>query len=322
MPAAPTQIQMQMRLRAFSAGLSGRGISVLHQQPDHVYDLAENLPDEWSGEAVLGHREADFLASPLANQLAKAFETCLKSGESQRLGFELADPIRRKQFQAQLLPDDDGVITIVTDITEERGREAAVNELLREVSHRSKNLLAIVQSVAMQTAKHSSTIQQFLDRFRGRLHALSSTQDLVTESNWRGTHLQSLVSSQLARIGPMALGKTRMTGENPVLGPNAALHIGLAIHELAANAALHGALAHIGAGHIWVDAKLSPDHRQLVIEWQETGIEHPKGRQPARFGTMVLEHIVPLSVGGEALFTVDADHVSYRLMVPADQFGA
>ena len=320
MSSASTERQLQMWVRALSAGLNGRGISVLHQRRDHTYDLAENLPEEWTGRDVVGYREADFLALPLARQIITAFDACLSSGQSQRVGFELSDPIRRKQFQAQLLPDADGVTTIVTDVTEERGREAAVNELLREVSHRSKNLLAIVQSVAMQTARHSTSIQQFLDRFRGRLHALSSTQDLVTESNWRGTHLQSLVTSQLARIGPLALGKTRMTGENPVLGPNAALHIGLAIHELAANAALHGALAHIGAGHIWIDAKLSPDDRQLVIEWQETGIEHAKGREPARFGTMVLEHVVPLSVGGEALFTVDAGHVSYRLSVPTDQF--
>lgn len=322
MSSAHTERRLQMQLRALSAGLNDRGISVLHQGRDHVYDLAENLPDEWLGQAVVGRREADFLALPLARRLAEAFEACLKSGQPQRLGFELADPIRRRQFQAQLLPDSEGVITIVTDVTEERSREAAVTDLLREVSHRSKNLLAIVQSVAMQTARHSTNIQQFLDRFRGRLHALSSTQDLVTESNWRGTHLQSLVTSQLARVGPLALGNTRMTGENPVLGPNAALHIGLAIHELAANAALHGALAHAGAGHIWIDARLSPDQHQLIIEWQETGAEHGKPRQPARFGTMVLEHVVPLSVGGEALFTVDTDHVSYRLSVPADQFSA
>lgn len=322
MSSATTERHLHMQLRTLSAGLGGRGISVLHQDRNHTYDLAENLPDEWIGHGVIGQREADFLALPLAHRLIEAFDACLKSGQSQRLGFELADPIRRRQFQAQLLPDIDGVITIVTDVTEERSREAAINELLREVSHRSKNLLAIVQSVAMQTARHSTTIQQFLDRFRGRLHALSSTQDLVTESNWRGTHLQSLVTSQLARIGPTALGNTRMTGENPVLGPNAALHIGLAIHELAANAALHGALAHDGAGHIWVDAKLSSDQKQLIIEWQETGTGPSKGRQPARFGTMVLEHVVPLSVGGEALFSVDADHVSYRLSIPADQFSA
>lgn len=322
MSSASTERRLQMQLRALSASLGGRGVSVLHQDRNHVYDLAENLPDEWIGHGVIGHREADFLARPLAHRLIEAFDACLKSGQSQRLGFELADPIRRRQFQAQLLPDADGVITIVTDVTEERNRETAINELLREVSHRSKNLLAIVQSVAMQTARHSTTIQQFLDRFRGRLHALSSTQDLVTESNWRGTHLQSLVASQLARIGPTALGNTRMTGENPVLGPNAALHIGLAIHELAANAALHGALAQAGAGHIWVDAKLSPDQSQLIIEWQETGAQNIKSRQPARFGTMVLEHVVPVSVGGEALFNVDADHVSYRLAIPADQFSA
>ena len=222
-----------------------------------------------------------------------------------------------------MVSDELGVTTIVTDRTEERAREIAVATLLREVSHRSKNLLAIVQSVAMQTAHHSGSIKDFLDRFRGRLHALSSTQDLVTESNWRGTYLQSLITSQLTRLGHAILPHIRVTGHNPLLGPNASLHIGLAIHELGANAIRHGALADGQPGQVWIDARVvhqadQPAH--LVIEWQETGIDIDRIRHEPHFGTLVLERIVPLSVGGTADFRIEADGVRYRLNVPADQF--
>jgi two-component sensor histidine kinase len=313
----------QMRLRALSVALRGRDISVLHQDRNHRFDLAENLPDAWPVADIIDKREADILPAPIAAQFIDANDLCQDTNEQQTIEFELPDDVHRRQFEARLLPDDDGVTTIVTDTTEDRSREAALTSLLRDVSHRSKNLLAIVQSVAMQTAHHSGGIQDFLTKFRGRLHALSSTQDLVTESNWRGTYLQSLVTSQLTRIGHAALANMRITGDNPLLGPNASLHIGLAVHELAANAVRHGALAEGNAGNVWVDARIarhvdqSPD---LIIEWQETGIDASRARQEPRFGTLVLERIVPLSVGGAAEFTINNESVHYRLTVPADQF--
>lgn len=323
MSQGPIDQLQQTRLRALSAALHGRGITVLHQGRDHLFDLAENLPAAWPQPDIIGRRETDILPPPTADHFVQTYDLCRRSGEPQLLEFELSDGGRRRQFEARLLPDDDGVTTVIADVTDDRRREATLASLLREVSHRSKNLLAIVQSVAMQTAHHSGDIEDFLGKFRGRLHALSSTQDLVTESNWRGTYLQSLVTSQVTRVGHAALANLRITGSNPLLGPNASLHIGLAIHELAANAVLHGALAQGNAGNVWVDAHLAsqpsplPD---LIIDWQETGIDARRARQEPRFGTLVLERIVPLSVGGTAEFTIDSDSVHYRLTVPADQF--
>ena len=217
-----------------------------------------------------------------------------------------------------------GLFTILTDVTERRERELALTNLLREVSHRSKNLLAIVQSVAMQTAHHSDGIENFLQKFRGRLHALSSTQDLVTESEWRGTLFQSLVVAQLARVGQTARDAIKITGDNPLLGPNAALHVGLAIHELATNAVVHGALSAEGEGSVAIAAKVEMTTgrpAQLIVEWHEHGVwSPPVANAPPRFGTMVLERIVPLSVGGSARYEVGPGRVSYRLSIPADQF--
>ncbi|WP_170848449.1 sensor histidine kinase [Devosia sp. YR412] len=311
------------RLRALSAGLRQRGISVLHQLPDRSFDLAENLPDIWPVHDILGITEADAFPPHIATSYRQAFDDTHRNGQDQSFEFELGDGLRRQVFEARLQPDETGVLSIIADVTEARSRDNAVSALLREVSHRSKNLLAIVQSVAMQTANHSTTIQDFLDKFRGRLHALSSTQDLVTESNWRGTYLQSLITAQLTRVGSSHLAHVRITGENPLLGPNASLHIGLAIHELGANAVLHGALAEDRPGQVWVDAQIVAHPGQpadLVIEWQEAGIEVGDAQQQPRFGTLVLERIVPLSVGGSAQFHVEADSVRYRLVVPADQF--
>ena len=323
MPQVPNDLSQETRLRALSAGLQSQRIALLHQDSDGRYDLAENLPAEWPVTGGLGYTDAELLPPSIADRFAEMRRICLASGEQQSLEFELASTTRRRQFQAIFIADRPGTIVALHDITDERNRDAAVTALLREVSHRSKNLLAIVQSVAMQTAHHSGDIMSFLDKFRGRLHALSSTQDLVTESNWRGTHFQSLVTSQLTRVSTAALKDTRITGDNPLLTPNASLHIGLAIHELAANALIHGALAERQAGHVRVNAQVEkaaglPD--QLIIEWQESGIDASQVRQAPRFGTMVLERIVPLSVGGSSSYAIHDDRVSYRLAVPSDQF--
>ncbi|MDB5527593.1 MAG: Two-component sensor histidine kinase, contains HisKA and HATPase domain [Devosia sp.] len=310
------------RLRALSIGLRARGVAILHQDAEGRYDLAENLPLAWPAD-IIGKTDAEILPPLLADHITSARRQCVATGLEQIIDFELPEPTRRRRFEARFSPDTPGVVITLFDITDERNREVAVTTLLREVSHRSKNLLAIVQSVAMQTAHHSGDIKDFLDKFRGRLHALSSTQDLVTESNWRGTHFQTLVMSQLARVSPAVLKDTRITGDNPLLGPNASLHIGLAIHELAANAVIHGALAEEQAGHVWVNAQIEKAAglpEQLIIEWQETGIDTQQVRQAPRFGTMVLERIVPLSVGGSAHFEIDDDKVRYRLAVPSDQF--
>mgnify|MGYP001029481040 CR=1 FL=1 len=312
---------MQIRLRALSTGLHAGGICVLHQDHQHRFDLAENLPPSWPRRNVLGLREADALPEAIAADFAAAHDRCRREASAQTIAFELGEGPRRRHFEIRILPDEAGVTAIVTDTTEDRARDLAVASLLREVSHRSKNLLAIVQSVAMQTAHHSIGTQDFLDKFRGRLHALSSTQDLVTESNWRGTYLQSLIASQLARVGPSVLSNVRVTGENPLLGPNASLHIGLAIHELGANAALHGALGDGDPGRVQIDARvanLPGGPADLIIEWQETGTAVTT-RQP-HFGTLVLERIVPLSVGGTADLSIEPGGVRYQLVVPPDQF--
>ncbi|MDB5622979.1 MAG: Two-component sensor histidine kinase, contains HisKA and HATPase domain [Devosia sp.] len=325
MPSTFPEPPSALRLRALSAGLAGQGICILHQNTDGRFDLAENLPPAWAETPVIGGTERDLLPEALAEAFAQAVAECRSTGQEQTTSLELADASRRRQFDVRFLPDIEGTIIVLNEVTDERSREAAIAALLREVSHRSKNLLAIVQSVAMQTAHHSGGIKDFLDKFRGRLHALSSTQDLVTESNWQGTHLQSLVASQLTRVSSGMLKEMRITGDNPLLGPNAALHIGLAIHELAANAVFHGALSDGQMGHVWIDAKIDQEDGQppsLVIEWQETGIDTDKTRQAPRFGTMVLERIVPLSVGGSATFSIEEDRLSYRLRVPADQFEA
>ena len=322
--------QEALRHRALAAGLAGRKITILHQDADGLYDFAENVPVAFKVQDIIGSTDERLWEEPFATSLKEARLAAAISGEPQQLELEIRDGSGRHVFEVQLNAEFDsggavsGTMLTYADVSEGREREQALTSLMREVSHRSKNLLAIVQAVAMQTAHHSGNITEFLAKFRGRLQALASTQDLVTESNWRGTLFHSLVLAQLGRLGQIPLRSVRISGDNPLLGPNAALHVGLAIHELGANALMHGALAHNeDAGTIEVSATVQrPRDRRatLVVEWVEHGIEPGEAPRQPHFGTLVLERIVPLSVGGTAAYRIEDGTLHYRLEVPDDQF--
>jgi two-component sensor histidine kinase len=319
-----------MRLRALSTGLQQRNFSILRQNLDLTYDMAENLPGAWPAQSPIGKTDAETLSEDITSTLHAAKTKVLSTGFPETVEVEIRTNDLRHIFEARITADLDdktgkiiGLVTVLSDVSDLRERDLAVTNLLREVSHRSKNLLAIVQSVAMQTAHHSDGINDFLLKFRGRLHALSSAQDLITESNWRGTKFRSLVNAQFARLGQTSIGALTISGDNPVLGPNAALHIGLALHELATNALLHGALYDGNNGKIVVSAHVTRiDHQPetLIIDWREAGFTKEETPAPPRFGTLVLKRIVPLSVGGTASFDVDNEAVRYHLEVPAGQF--
>ncbi len=214
------------------------------------------------------------------------------------------------------------ILMTFVDLTPERKREDTLKAVLRELSHRSKNLLAIVQGIAAQTARQSESQEAFLTKFRGRIAALSSAQDLVTDSNWHGARLFELAARQFARYVDEHNPRITMSGTDLLLSPNGATHVGLALHELIVNSTSHGALAR-DDGSIVVSCRQieSADGAPLQYEigWTEE-FGSRSGRRPApvekRFGSTVLERIVPASLNGFATYEVAPDGARYRLRFP------
>jgi two-component sensor histidine kinase len=212
------------------------------------------------------------------------------------------------------------ILLTVVDLTPERKREDTLKALLLELSHRSKNLLAIVQGIAAQTARQSENQETFLAKFRGRIAALSSAQDLVTDSNWNGARFFELAARQFARYVDEHDPRIAMEGTDLLLSPNGATHVGLALHELIVNSTSHGALSHADGS-----IKVSCMSRGLVnggpqifeIRWEEDyGSQGSRPLGEKRFGTTVLERIVPASLDGEASYEIGAKGTRYRLSFP------
>jgi two-component sensor histidine kinase len=204
------------------------------------------------------------------------------------------------------------VVGTVADITDRKAREEKEHLLMREINHRAKNMLSVVDAIARQTATISP--EDFVARFSKRIQALSASQDLLVRNEWNGVEIEDLVRAQLAHFADLIGSRISVHGPKFRLNPASAQAIGLALHELATNAGKYGAL--------------STDVGRVVIRWGTDGdiftmswTEHagPPVTAPKRrgFGTIVMEAMTERSVGG----VVDLDYapsgLTWRLTCPA-----
>jgi PAS domain S-box-containing protein len=197
------------------------------------------------------------------------------------------------------------------DITERKEREEREHLLMREINHRAKNMLSVVDAIAHQTAARNP--EDFLERFSGRIQALSANQDLLVRNEWKGVELDELVHSQLAHFVDLVGSRITVQGPKLLLNPASAQAIGLAIHELATNAGKYGALS-TDRGR--VDICWRRDGDTFTITWTEHDgpMSPPKQRG---FGTIVMEAMAERSVGGEVDLDYAPSGVTWRLICPA-----
>jgi len=211
-------------------------------------------------------------------------------------------------------------LALSADVATRKRHEDHIEFVLRELSHRSKNLLAVVQGMARQVARQTENFKDFDAAFSTRLRAFADTHDLLITRSWRGTDIRDLVRTQLI---PFIESKgDRLTSDGPclMLTPIASEQIGLALHELGTNAAKHGAFS-VPTGTVTVRWQLEndgPDKGHLRIGWMERGGPAVNGFQTNGFGYMMITKIVPLSLQGRASLELESEGVRWTLVVPAN----
>ncbi len=175
-------------------------------------------------------------------------------------------------------------VRVLHDITERKRAEERRSLLVNELNHRVKNTLAVVQSLAAQTARGAADLPAFSAAFQARLVALARAHDLLTREDWAGAPLHAVAR---AALEPLAAGSARVdlsacASAGAVLPPPQALALALALHELATNALKHGALSAPG-GRVSVSCGTDPEDASTVVEWTERG-GPPAAGPPARRG--------------------------------------
>ncbi|BAM86617.1 two-component sensor histidine kinase [Bradyrhizobium oligotrophicum S58] len=186
-----------------------------------------------------------------------------------------------------------GASKIVRDITDKRQTREQLRTLLAEVNHRSKNLLSLVQAIARQMTRHGRQLD--LNRFLERLQAIASNQDLLIQNDWRFIPLGGLVRSQLGAFSDLIGNRIAIDGPQIELTPEAAQSIGMAVHELATNAAKYGALSNDG-GRIAVGWTCTDGSFDMT--WVESGGPEVAPPEHVGFGSRVISDMVRAGLDG------------------------
>jgi PAS domain S-box-containing protein len=201
-----------------------------------------------------------------------------------------------------------------TDIDDQKHREANILDLMAEVNHRSRNLLAVAQAIARSGVANAKTVQEFQERFSERLLGLAASQDLLTDRNWRGVPLEFLVRAQTSRCRE----KNMVSGGPEVLlNPNATQTLGLALRELCDNALKHGAFSKAG-GEVSLVWRINNSEAEPTLEmtWHERGHPLVKPATTFGFGKVVIERLTASGLNASSILSFEPDGVIWRLIAP------
>ena len=195
-----------------------------------------------------------------------------------------------------------GASKVARDITERKQHEKEQQVMLRELAHRSKNLLAVVQAMVRQTALHAKKVEEFTAQLDGRITSLSHANDLLIAQGWRGASVEELIGAQLRPFVDVWSERVKMSGPFILLNAQATQQLALAFHELATNACKYGALSVTG-GTVRIEWACQPGEdtkKRFWLCWAERGGPAVIGPERGGFGTLVLQRLTPSGLNGSA----------------------
>jgi PAS domain S-box-containing protein len=235
---------------------------------------------------------------------ATRYEADLMRKDGQRCTVEV-----NSKLMLDALGQPIGIHSIARDITERRNAEARQMLLLRELQHRTKNILAVVQSVVLNTLVRGRSVEAAREAIVGRLQAIARAQEFVAAGKSGGAPLRELVEGQLATFA----GRAKIEGPLIYAGAPFAQMFALVIHELATNAAKYGSLSQ-PHGHVIISWQIGEDasEPQLTFSWVERG--GPPVQAPAQqgFGS----RLISAALSGMPRITFDSRGFEYKVDVP------
>jgi PAS domain S-box-containing protein len=309
--------------------LRRRHEAIVNSSPDAIYSLdADGIITTWNkaAERLYGYapdevigRKVDILYPIPGPGFGMASESFAAANQSQHETVQITKSGERIDvaISVAMFADADvpeGIAIIARDISDRNRAQDHIKFLLRESSHRSKNLLAVIQGIASQTARAADTVEQFQSRFGQRLRSMALSHDLLVNEDWKRASLIDLVRLQLAPFASPGL-PLKMEGPGVYISPDAAQHIGLALHELATNASKYGAWS-VPAGEVSVNWNVLPDGG-LQLSWQER--KGPRVEPPSHkgFGTTLTEYVIAQALDAKVATDYGSGGLAWTIEVPA-----
>jgi two-component sensor histidine kinase len=315
--------KLETTLQRYDTALRGSNVTVYTQDLGLRYISISSPTYGLDVGQIIGRTDEDILPAKsraaiitvkkeaLDTGRPKDCEVCIQDGATERWYDLHMEPLR------EVTGASVGLICASVDVTARKEGEVHLRLLMRELTHRSKNLLAVIQAMARQTARRSESVEQFTEQFGARLQALATSHDLLIQESWHGALLADLVRTQLGHHLDREDSQITVEGPSVFLKPEAAQNIGLALHELATNAAKYGALS-VPSGRIsvtwtWVPAS---EPKAVEIIWIERG--GPKVAPPEQrgFGSIVIERNLAKTLEADVHLAFAPDGIECRIVVP------
>lgn len=279
------------------------GFMAMLSGPDHVFEMVNP-----AYEQLIGHRKVvgkpvrdalpEVVGQGFIDTLSQVFDSGQTyTGHATRISLQrtVDAPAEERfvDFVYQPLLGADGTVSGIFveghDVTDRVRGEAHLRLLMNELNHRLKNTLATVRAIIRQTLQGTGEMRDAREVLGARIAALSRAQDVLTKRNWEGSDLGDVVTAAIAPYWDGTDLRIRQGGPSVTLSPRAALSLSLALHELATNAAKHGALStDAGRIHITWSQDGNPEPR-LDLEWREAGGPPVAATSHKGFGTKLIE---------------------------------
>jgi PAS domain S-box-containing protein len=307
---------------------AGTGIAILDM--DHRFECCNPAYSKILGYSEEELRELAFLSHVHPEDRDANAAQCERLLAEEIPHFEIVNRYVRKDGtpiwvdkHVSLLRDAAGkptnILTLATDVTERKRQEDQIRLLMREVNHRSKNMLSLVQAIARQTL--AANPDDFLDRFGKRVEALAANQDLLVKSAWKGADLNELVRSQLATFEELIGSNIMLEGPPLFVSAPAAQALGMALHELVTNAGKYGALSG-GGGRLniaWCIQRNEEGKELFIMSWREH-CAHPI-MPPCKqgFGSFVISKMAEMSLGAYVELDYPPSGLSWQLKCAAGE---
>jgi two-component sensor histidine kinase len=218
-----------------------------------------------------------------------------------------AEVISRRRTEDRLRELNDTLEQRVSERTEH------IRQLLKEMDHRSKNILNVVQAIARQTAIASPG--EFVPRFSERIQTLAASHDLLVKSRWQGVDMSDLIRAQLGHFSDLLDKRIKLDGPPLRLSVAAAQTFGMILHELATNAAKYGALSN-DTGRVEIRWDVNGE---FTLGWTESG--GPNVAPPDRrgFGSTVVKAMAESSLDGDVDLDFAPAGLRWRVVCPASK---
>jgi PAS domain S-box-containing protein len=319
--------ELKTIVQRYEIALRESNVTVFTQDRDLRYTSISNPLAGRAVEDILGRTDEAILVNGARHPVISLKQQSIDGGNP--VDAEIAmvfEGGQTRQYDLHIEPLRDrtgevtGLIGAAIDISKRKEDEEHLRLLLRELTHRSKNLLAVIQAMARQTARRASSVDTFMAHFDARLQGLATSHDVLIEAGWHGASLEGLVRLQLRPLLDDDGASIAIEGPTVLLKPDAAQALGMALHELGTNAKRFGALSS-AEGRVsikWRRLPL-PEGDGVELKWLESGgpgIDTPAARG---FGRTVIERNLAQAVGGKVRLSFPPSGAQCDILIPAMQ---